>query len=114
MNSAVSHISFLLVAAVFPVKSCISAQSSGSCFLNESKCCSISGFVGARIRIFWSGNFLNRSIVAIRAISVFPVPVGRMTRQSEFLAVWKIEAWYSLGVIFSSCIVGEEIVGLYY
>ena len=36
MNSAVSHISFLLPEGVFPVKSCMSAQSSGSCFLKDS------------------------------------------------------------------------------
>ena len=36
MNSAVSHISFLFVEGVFPVKSCISAQSLGRFFLNES------------------------------------------------------------------------------
>ena len=87
MNSAVCHISFLLSAGVFPVKSCMSAQPSGRFFSNDSKCCSIRGFVGARIRIFWSGNSLKRWIVSIRAIRVFPVPVGRTTRQSFSLQV---------------------------
>ena len=93
MNSAVCHIFFLLSAEVLPVKSCMSAQSSGRDFLNVSKCCSISGFVGARMRIFSSGNFLNLSIVSIRAIRVLPVPVGRTTRQSFSLQVWKIVFW---------------------
>ena len=104
MNSAVCHISFLFVDGVLPVKSCMSAQSSGRFFLNDSKCCSISGRVGARMRIFSSGNFLNLSIVSIIAIRVFPVPVGRTTRQSFFLQVSKIVFWYSRGSIFSSSI----------
>lgn len=91
MNSAVRHISFLLSAGVLPVKSCMSAQSSGRAFLNDSKCCSISGRVGARINIFSSGNFLNRSIASINAIRVLPVPVGRTTRQSFSLQVSNID-----------------------
>ena len=87
MNSAVRHISFLFFAGVLPVKSWRSAQSSGRCFLKDSKCCSISGRVGAKIRIFSSGNFLNWSIASIKAISVFPVPVGRTTKQSFSLQV---------------------------
>ena len=65
----------------------MSAQSSGRFFLNDSKCCSIRGRVGARITIFSNGNFLNLSIAIIRAIRVFPVPVGRTTRQSFSLQV---------------------------
>ena len=72
------------------MKSCMSAQPSGRFFLKVSKCCSIRGFVGARITIFSRGNFLNLSIVAIRAISVFPVPVGKTTRQSFSLQVSNI------------------------
>jgi len=90
MNSAVCHIFFLLSAGVFPVKSCISAQSSGRDFLKDSKCCSIKGRVGARIKIFSNGNFLNLSTASISAIRVFPVPVGRTTRQSFSLQVSKI------------------------
>ena len=90
MNSAVRHISFLFAAWVLPVKSCMSAQSSGRFFLNDSKCCSIRGRVGAKIKIFSSGNFLNRSIASISAIRVFPVPVGRTTRQSFSLHVSKM------------------------
>ena len=87
INSAVFQISFLLSEGVFPVKSCISAQSCGRFFLKESKCCSINGLVGARIKIFSRGNFLKRSTAIIRAINVFPVPVGRTTRQSFSLHV---------------------------
>jgi len=87
INSAVFHICFLLSAGVLPVKSCISAQFSGRFFLNDSKCCSISGRVGARIKIFSSGNFLNWLIASISAIRVLPVPVGRTTRQSFSLQV---------------------------
>ena len=93
MNSAVCQICFLLSAGVLPVKSCMSAQSSGRDFLKDSKCCSIKGLVGARMRIFSNGNFLNLSIVSIRAIRVFPVPVGRTTRQSFSLQVSKIAFW---------------------
>jgi len=89
-NSVVLQISFLLSAGVFPVKSCMSAQSSGKDFLKDSKCCSIKGFVGARIKIFSRGNFLNLSTANISAIRVFPVPVGRTTRQSFSLQVLKI------------------------
>ncbi len=112
MNSAVRQISFLFVDGVLPVKSCISAQSSGMFSLNDSKCCSISGRVGARIRIFSRGNFLNLSIVNIRAIRVLPVPVGRTTRQSFSLQVSKIVFWYSLGSIFSSSIFYLGWIGL--
>lgn len=87
MNSAVSQIFFLLAAGVFPVKSCMSAHVSGKCFWKDSKCCSIRGFVGARIRIFCRGNSLNLWMESIRAMRVFPVPVGRMTRQSLWRAV---------------------------
>ena len=104
MNSAVRHISFLFVDGVLPVKSCMSAQSFGVFSLNDSKCCSISGRVGARMRIFSRGNFLNLSIVSIIAISVFPVPVGRTTRQSFSLQVSNILFWYALGSIFNSFI----------
>mgnify|MGYP004195414463 CR=1 FL=1 len=90
MNSAVLQIFFRLSAGVFPVKSCRSAQSSGRCFLKDSKCCSIRGLVGARIRIFSRGNFLNWSIASMSAIRVFPVPVGRTTRQSFSLQVSNI------------------------
>jgi len=93
MNSAVCHIFFLWSAGVFPVKICISAQSSGRDFLKDSKCCSIKGRVGARITIFFNGNFLNRSIAIINAIRVFPVPVGKTTRQSFSLHVSKIVLW---------------------
>ena len=93
MNSAVCQISFLFFACVFPVNICMSAQSSGRFFLKDSKCCSIKGLVGARMTIFSSGNFLNRSIAIIKAISVFPVPVGRTTMQSFFLQVSKIVFW---------------------
>ncbi len=90
MNSAVCHIFFLFVDDVFPVKSCMSVQFSGRFFLNDSRCCSISGRVGARMRIFSRGNFLNRSIASIMAMRVLPVPVGRTTRQSFSLQVSKI------------------------
>jgi len=93
MNSAVCQISFLFFAGVFPVKSCMSAQSSGRFFLKDSKCCSISGRVGARMTTFSRGNFLNLSIAIIIAIRVFPVPVGRTTRQSFSLQVSKIVCW---------------------
>ena len=93
MNSAVCHIFCLLSAGVFPVKSCMSAQPSGRDFWNDSKCCSIRGFVGARIRIFSNGNCLNRSIAIIKAISVFPVPVGSITKQSLALHVSNIVCW---------------------
>jgi len=86
------------------VKSCRSAQSSGRCCLKDSKCCSISGRVGARMRIFSNGNFLNWSTASMSAISVFPVPVGRTTRQSFSLQVSNIVCWYSLGVMFNSFI----------
>mgnify|MGYP003963058459 CR=1 FL=1 len=102
MNSAVFHIFFLESLGVFPVKSCISAQSSGKFFLNDSKCCSIKGLVGARIRIFSRGWDLKRSIESIMARRVFPVPVGRITMQSFSLQVLNIADWYSLGVNFSS------------
>lgn len=84
MNSAVCQIFFLFSALVFPVNSCMSAHPSGNFSWKDVRCCSIRGFVGARIRIFWSGNFLNLSTVSIIAISVFPVPVGRTT--SVFLS----------------------------
>jgi len=87
MNSAVSHISFLFSDGVLPVKSCMSAQSSGRFFLKDSKCCSIRGRVGARIRIFWRGCFLKRVMLSISATRVLPVPVGSMTRQSFFSQV---------------------------
>ena len=90
MNSAVRQIFSLFSAGVFPVNICISAQPSGRFFLKDSKCCSIKGFVGARIRIFSKGNFLNRSMDIIKAINVFPVPVGKTTIQSFFLHVSKI------------------------
>jgi len=90
INSAVRQISFLLFAGVLPVKSCMSAHPSGRDFLKDSKCCSINGRVGARIRIFSRGNFLKRSTASIRAINVFPVPVGSTTRQSFSLHVSKI------------------------
>ena len=112
MNSAVCHISFLFVEGVLPVKSCMSAQSSGRFFLKDSRCCSISGRVGARIKIFLSGNFLNLSIVSIIAIRVLPVPVGRTTRQSFSLQVSKIVFWYSLGFVLSSFIFYLGWVGL--
>lgn len=66
---------------------CMSAQSSGRFFLNDSKCCSTRGFVGARISIFCRGYFLKRLTVNIRAMRVFPVPVGRITIQSFSLQV---------------------------
>ena len=93
MNSAVCQISFLFFAGVFPVNICISAQFSGRFFLKDLKCCSIRGLVGARMIIFSRGNSLNRSIVSIKAINVFPVPVGRTTMQSFFLQVSKIVFW---------------------
>lgn len=52
MNSAVCQIFFRSLAGVFPVKSCMSAQSSGRFFWKDFRCCSIRGRVGARIRIF--------------------------------------------------------------
>ena len=112
MNSAVRQVSFLLSDGVLPVKSCMSAQPSGRFALNDSKCCSISGRVGARMTTFSSGNFLNRSIASISAIRVLPVPVGRTTRQSFSLQVSKITFWYSLGSIFNSSIVVYDWVGL--
>jgi len=104
MNSAVFHIFSLFSAEVFPVKSCMSAQSSGRIFSKDSRCCSIKGLVGAKIRIFSKGNFLNLSTDVIIAMRVFPVPVGRTTRQLCSLHVLKIFCWYSLGLIFSSSI----------
>jgi len=112
MNSAVLHISFLFVEGVLPVKSCMSAQSSGRFDLNDSKCCSISGLVGASIRIFSRGNFLNRFMVSIMAIRVLPVPVGRTTRQSFSLQVSKIVFWYSRGSVFNSSMIVYDWVGL--
>ena len=95
MNSAVCQIFFLWSAGVFPVKSCMSAQDSPSSirFLKEVKCCSISGRVGARIKIFSRGCCLNLSIANMIAIRVFPVPVGRTTRQFCFMQVSKIVFW---------------------
>jgi len=93
MNSAVCHICFRLSAGVLPVKSCMSAQSSGKFFLKDSKCCSISGRVGARTITFSKGNCLNLSTAIINAIRVFPVPVGKTTRQSFSLHVWNIAFW---------------------
>jgi len=46
--------------------------------------------VGARIRIFSKGKSLNLCIASIIAIRVFPVPVGRTTKQSWALQVSKI------------------------
>lgn len=112
MNSAVRHISFLFVEGVLPVKSCMSAQSFGRFFLKDSKCCSISGRVGARTRIFSRGNFLNLSIVNIMAIRVLPVPVGRTTRQSFSLQVSNIVFWYSRGSMLSSFILCLGKIGL--
>ena len=93
MNSAVCHIFFLFSAVVFPVNNCISAHPSGSCSSNDLKCCSISGLVGARMTTFSSGNFLNLSMAVISAIKVFPVPVGKTTRQSFSLHVSKMAFW---------------------
>lgn len=106
MNSAVCQIFFLFSAGVFPVKSCMSAQVSECLisFLNEVRCCSTRGFVGAKIRIFFKGNFLKRSIASITAIRVFPVPVGKTTRQFWSLQVEKIFSWYSRGFTSNSFI----------
>ena len=43
-----------------------------------------------RIKIFSNGSFLKRSIANITAIRVFPVPVGRTTKQLFFIQVSKM------------------------
>ena len=51
---------------------------------------SAKGFVGARKIIFSVGNSSSLLIASINAISVFPIPVGRTTRQFFFVQVSKI------------------------
>jgi hypothetical protein len=62
--------------AIAPVNRSISANNSGRFFLNDSKCCSTKGFVGAKNNTFFPGNFFSLSTDNIKAIRVLPVPVA--------------------------------------
>src|SRR3989344_3036191 len=100
VTSAVCQIFFLLSAGTSPVKSWRSVKSSGRFFLKYSKCCSTSGFVGARKRTLLRGKDLRRLMESRRAMSVFPRPVGRTTRVLLSFVVSNIFCWYSRGWIF--------------
>ena len=90
MISDVCHIFFLFAASTSPVNNCISPKSSGRYSLKYLKCCSAKGLVGARKTTFSPGNCFILSIVSIRAMRVFPNPVGRTTKQFFFIHVSRI------------------------
>ena len=90
---ASSHMDMRFFGGIFPVNNTMSSCGMLRVFFKKAACCSTSGFVGERRRIFPSPK---RETITSNATIVFPRPVGRTTRVDFLRASPASESWYSL------------------
>lgn len=98
MICAVCQSCSLFFGGISPVNSANFSSGKSIASLNVWRCCSASGFVGARISIFDCECWFSLCAASSSAIPVLPIPVGSTTSVFLIAAVASIVSWYSLGV----------------